>query len=76
VPGEPVSGAAHKASRHRDEHGQPLRGFRGLLDHLAALTRNDIQHGDHAVVPTLTIPTPTQRRAFALLETTIPLNLA
>jgi hypothetical protein len=76
APAQRSSHAARKASRHRDEHGQPLRGFRGLLDHLATLTRNDIQHGNHAIVPTLTIPTPTQRRAFELLDTTIPLNLA
>jgi Transposase DDE domain len=76
APAQRSSHAARKASRHRDEHGQPLRGFRGLLDHLATLTRNDIQHGNHAVVPTLTIPTPTQRRAFELLDTTIPLSLA
>ena len=76
APAQRSSHAARKASRHRDEHDQPLRGFRGLLDHLATLTRNDIQHGDHAVVPTLTIPTPTQRRAFELLGTTVPLSLA
>ena len=55
-----------------------MRSFRGLLDHLATLTRNDIQHGQHAhapVVATLTIPTPTQRRAFELLGAPIPLTL-
>jgi Transposase DDE domain len=75
APAKRSTTAARKASRHRDQHDQPLRGFRGLLDHLATLTRNDIQHGTTAVVPTLTIPTPTQRRAFELLATTIPLNL-
>ncbi len=76
APAQRSSHAARKASRHRDEHGQPLRGFPGLLDHLATLTRNDIQHGDHTIVATLTIPTPTQRRAFDLLGTTVPLSLA
>jgi hypothetical protein len=34
--------AAAKASRHRDDHNQPLHSFRGLLTHLATLTRNGI----------------------------------
>jgi hypothetical protein len=58
--------AARKASR-RDEHDQPPHSFRGLLTHLATLTRNDIRYGDHdnaPVVPTLTVATPTQSRAF------------
>lgn len=48
-----------------------------LLDHLATLTpQNNIQYGtDGPVVPTLAVPTPTQRRVFELLATTIPLNL-
>jgi hypothetical protein len=52
-----------------------VRSFRTLLHHLSTLTRNDIQYGpDGPVVPTLAVPTPTQRRAL-LLNTTIPLNL-
>jgi hypothetical protein len=76
APAQRSTHAARKASRRRDEHDQPIRGFRGLLDHLATLSRNDLQHGDNAIVPTLTIPTPTQRRAFELLGTPIPLTLA
>jgi hypothetical protein len=69
--------AARKASRHRDHHDQPLRDFHGLLDHLATLTRNDLQYDTNGpVVPTLTEPTPTQRQAFNLINTTIPLTLA
>jgi hypothetical protein len=78
APAQRSAGAARKASRRRDAHDQPVRGFRGLLDHLATLTRNDICHGDHdraPVVPTLTIATPTQRRAFELLNTPVPLTL-
>jgi Transposase DDE domain len=70
--------AAAKASRHHDDHDQPLYSFRGLLDHLATLTRNDIRHGsnpDTPPVPTLTQPTTTQRKAFQLLNTPIPLTL-
>ena len=55
---------------------QPLRSFRGLLAHLATLTRNDLRYADtEPLVPTLTQPTDTQRRAFELLHTPIPLTL-
>jgi hypothetical protein len=35
--------AQAKASRQRDEHGRRYYSFRGLLDHLATLTRNDVR---------------------------------
>jgi hypothetical protein len=66
-----------KASTQHDANGNPLRSFRGLLDHLATLTRNDIHyHGTNATVPTLAEPTPDQRRAFDLIDTPIPLTAA
>ena len=69
--------ATRKASRHRDEQDEPVRSFRGLLDHLATLTRNDIHyHGTNTTVPTLAEPTPEQRRAFDLITTPIPLTAA
>jgi hypothetical protein len=68
--------ADRKASRHRDQHDQPVRSFRGLLDHLATLTRNDLRYGpDGPTVPTLAEPSPTQRRAFDLIDAPIPLTL-
>src|SRR6266545_4451466 len=68
--------ATRKASRRQNEHDQPVRSLRTLLHHLGTLTRNDIQYGpDGPVVPTLAIPTPTQRRAFELLDTVVPLTL-
>ncbi|MGO9692234.1 MAG: IS1634 family transposase [Mycobacterium sp.] len=69
--------AQAKAATQHDAKGNPLRSFRGLLDHLATLTRNDIHyHGTNATVPTLTQPTPDQRRAFDLIGTPIPLTAA
>jgi hypothetical protein len=66
-----------KASRKHDADGNPLRSFRGLLDHLATLTRNQIRyHGASTDVPVLADPTPDQRRAFDLLNTPIPLTTA
>ena len=81
TPADPVApatrsaAATRKASTRTTQDGQPVRSFRNLLDHLATLTRNDIQYGpDGPIVPTLAVPTPTQRRAFELLDTAIPLN--
>ena len=79
TPAQRSTAAARKASRQRDEHDQPYHSFRGLLSHLATLTRNDLRYGEKTadpVIPTLTIPTPTQRRAFELLGATLPVNLA
>jgi hypothetical protein len=68
--------ARAKASRQRDEHGRPYYSFRGLLTHLATLTRNDIRFaGATTTVPMLAEPTSTQREAFDLIEVPIPLTL-
>jgi hypothetical protein len=67
--------AARKAARHRDPHNQPVRSFHGLLDHLATLTRNHIQITDAADIDLIATATPTQRRAFELLDTPIPATL-
>jgi hypothetical protein len=58
---------------HRPE--QPMRSVRDVLDHLAMLTRNDLRTRP-ATVPVLTEPTPSQRRAFELLSSPIPLTIA
>jgi hypothetical protein len=69
--------AQAKASRQQTPHGDPLRSFRGLLDHLATLTRNRIRyHGTNLDIDKLTDPTPDQRRAFQLIAATIPLTIA
>jgi len=78
APAKRSTGAERKASRHRDNHDQPVRSFRGLLEPLATLNRNDLRYGadDTApLVPTLTVPTPTQHRAFELLDAPIPLSM-
>ncbi|MBV8348537.1 MAG: transposase, partial [Mycolicibacterium sp.] len=69
--------AQAKASRHHDANGTPLRSFRALLNHLGTLTRNQIRyHRTNIEIETLTEPTPDQRRAFDLIEATIPLTIA
>jgi hypothetical protein len=65
-----------KASVQHDQAGHPYRSFRGLLDHLATLTRNLVQFaGTDTTVPILTEPTADQRQAFHLLGAPIPLTL-
>ena len=74
TPARRSASAEAKASRKTGPGKQQVRSFRDLLDHLATLTRNDMQYG-HAVVPALAEPTPDQRRAFDLIGATIPLTL-
>ncbi len=78
APAKRSQAADRKASRHTDDTGAPVRSFRGLLDHLATLTRNDLRYGPDntaPVVPTLAEPTETQRRVFDLLGAPIPLTI-
>ena len=64
---------------YTDEHrpdGQPVRKFQAMLDHLATLTRNDVQlAGSQTTIAMLAEPTPDQRQAFELLGQPIPVNL-
>jgi hypothetical protein len=75
APARRSASADAKAARKAGPAKQPIRGFRGLLDHLATLTRNDLRYGD-VTIPALAEPTPTQRRAFDLIGAGIPLTLA
>jgi hypothetical protein len=82
APGNPVAPARRsaaaqaKASYQHDPAGQPYRSFRGLLDHLATLTRDQVRFtGTQVTVPMLTEPTGIQREAFSLLSAAIPLTL-
>jgi hypothetical protein len=76
APARRSAAAQAKASYQYGPAGQPYHSFRGLLDHLATLTRNQVRFtGAPATVPMLTEPTSTQREAFHLLGTPIPLTL-
>src|SRR6266566_2505195 len=60
--------AQAKASGQHDAVGQPYRSFRGLLDHLATIARNQVRFaGTQVTVPMLTEPTSAQREAFTLI---------
>ena len=82
APGNPVTPASRsaaaqaKASAQHDPAGQPYRSFPGLIEHLATLTRNQVRFtGTQITVNMLTEPTSTQREAFTLIGTPIPLTL-
>jgi hypothetical protein len=82
APGNPVAPARRsaaaqaKASHQRDPAGRPYRSFRGLLEQLATLTRNQVRFtGTHASTGMLTEPTSEQRQAFDLIGAQIPLTL-
>ena len=76
TPAQRSAAAQAKASNQHDPAGQPYRSFRGLLDHLATLTRNQVRYtGTQATISMLTEPTSTQRQAFQLLGVPIPLTL-
>jgi hypothetical protein len=82
APASPVAPARRsrhaqaKASYQYHPAGQPYYSFRGLLEHLATLTRNQVQFAaTQAAVPMLTEPTSIQREAFRLLGAPIPLTI-
>src|SRR5690349_24868678 len=57
--------AQAKASSQHDSAGRPYRSFRGLLKHLATLTRNQVRFaGASTTVPMLAEPTAVQREAL------------
>ena len=68
--------AQAKASYQHDSADRPYHSFRGLLDHLATLTRNQVRFaGTTATVTMLAEPTSQQHEAFDLISTPIPLTL-
>lgn len=77
APARRSAAAATKAARKTTtDTALPARSYQALLTHLGTLTRNDLRYGDNGpIVPTLTAPTDTQRRAFDLLGAAVPLTL-
>ena len=76
APARRSAAAQAKASYQHDQAGRPYRSFRGLLAHLATLTRNQVRFaGATATVPMLAEPTSEQREAFQLIGAPIPLTL-
>jgi len=76
APARRSEAAAAKAARQHDQDGRPYRSFRGLLEHLATLTRNQVRFGGAGTeIPVLAEPTSEQRQAFDLIGAAIPLTL-
>jgi hypothetical protein len=76
APARRSAAAQAKASGQHDAAGRPYRSFRGLLEHLATLPRNQVRFtGATTDVPMLTEPTSAQREAFDLIGVPIPLAL-
>lgn len=68
--------ALRKASRQITDHGQVVHSLDTLLDHLGTLTRDRVRFaGSDVEIDKLTEPTPTQQRAFGLLDAPIPLTV-
>ena len=76
APARRSAAAQAKASYQYDQAGQPYRSFRGLLEHLATLTRNQVRYtGTQVTIAMLAEPTSAQRQAFELIGAPIPLTL-
>lgn len=59
-----------KAANKTNDEGLTLRSFGGVLEHLATLTRNQVNVAGGATADVVAIPTPDQRKAFELIGVT------
>jgi hypothetical protein len=76
TPARRSAAAQAKASYQHDPAGRPCHSFRGLLGHLATLTRNQVRYtGTDVTIEMLAEPTPAQRQAFELIGAPIPITL-
>ena len=76
TPARRSAAAQAKASCQHDAAGRPYHSFRGLIEHLATLTRNQVRYtGTDVTIAMLAEPTSTQRQAFELIGASIPLTL-
>jgi hypothetical protein len=77
APARRSQGADAKAATKTTTDDLPVTSFTTLLGHLATLTRNHLRVAGHdqSDFDLLAIPTPTQRRAFELIDAPIPLTL-
>lgn len=72
-PAQRSESAKHKAGRRHTCSGVPVHSFRSLLADLATMTKNTIQPTLEDTQPfeKITLPTPTQRQAFELLNLSV-----
>ncbi|EQD33730.1 hypothetical protein B2A_13005, partial [mine drainage metagenome] len=78
---DPVSKALRSDKAHIKDltkttgDGQQLHNFATLLNHLSTLTRNSVVFAKGVTIEKLSIPTPTQIRAFELIGAPIPTTI-
>ena len=77
APARRSAAADRKAATKTTSDDLPAHSFASLLDHLATLTRDHVRVAGHneAGFDLLATATPIQRRAFELLNATIPMHL-
>lgn len=84
IPSDPVVPATRslsarkKDARKKNSQGEPVRSFRELLEHLGTLSRDTLRiAGENGVTFDLVAtPTPTQRRVFELLGSSVPRTIS
>lgn len=75
TPAERSREAKDKDATKETPDGLPVRRYSELLEHLRTLTRQTVKIGERRIEK-ITVPTPSQRRAFELIGAPIPINLA
>jgi hypothetical protein len=77
VPAARSSSAKKKDAKKKNPVGEPVRAFRELLEHLGTLTRDTLRVAGAGGVTfdLVATPTPTQRRVFELLGSSVPRTL-
>ncbi len=77
VPAARSSSAKKKDAKKKNPVGEPVRAFRELLEHLGTLTRDTLRVAGAGGVTfdLVATPTPTQRRVFELLGSSVPKTL-
>ena len=76
APAQRSAAAKRKAATRKTADRTPVHSFQTLLGDLATIVKNRIQPKDQKIpaFDMLTMPTPVQQQAFALLDVTLRLN--
>ena len=75
APAQRSDAAKLKDASKQAPDGEVLHSFTTLLNHLGTLTRNTVVFAGGVKIEKLSIPTPTQRKAFELIGVPVPTTL-
>ena len=75
APAQRSDAAKLKDANKQAPDGEALHSFSTLLNHLGTLTRNTVVFDGGVKIEKLSIPTPTQRKAFELIGVPVPTTL-